>query len=243
MSFWQIFFLVLIITFSGFTQGLSGFASILVALPLLTLFINIKTVVPFMNLLCLCMNFYLLLQLRQHIPWKKLSVLLISSIPGIFIGAYLLKNILTSYLQILLGIVCVLFSLYNLFWKSNKREIDFRWEYLVGFLAGFLQGSLGANGPPLVIYLTIQPWRKNTIKAIFASFFFLHNVITGIFYAGMGLITSNVVYYFLISIPIMVLGTVLGHLYYQKISEVLYRKIITYLLFLAGILTLYKAFA
>ena len=48
--------LALITFFAGFTQGLSGFGSILVSLPLLALFLDIKTVIPLVSLFALVIN-------------------------------------------------------------------------------------------------------------------------------------------------------------------------------------------
>ncbi|MFH1066806.1 MAG: sulfite exporter TauE/SafE family protein [bacterium] len=192
-------------------------------------------------LVCLFMNVYLFFQMRQHIPWEKLLVLLISSMPGLFIGVYFLKNVPSPTLLLFLGIIIVLFACYEIFWKPVKKETHPRWEYLVGFLGGFCAASLG-NGSPLIIYTALQPWPKNLIKSVLVAFFLLNNIVTVIAYFYAGLVTPAVTPYVLAGIPAAVVGTVLGHRCYQKTSEELYRKIISYFLLLMGALTLYKAF-
>ncbi|MFH1067439.1 MAG: sulfite exporter TauE/SafE family protein [bacterium] len=231
----------LIIAFAGFTQGFSGFGSTMVALPLVISFIDIKTAVPLLCLLALYINAYLMLKLHRHIPWKKTLVLLISAIPGIFLGVYALKNVPSSYLLFFLGSTVILASLYEIFGRPVKKETSPSWEYLVGFIAGIFRGSLNIDGPIIVTYFALQPWSKNLTKAIFCSFFFLSGVSAVIFYASMELITSSVLHYFLVGMPALVLGTWLGHFCYQKTSETFYKRVITYLLLLLGVFTIYKA--
>lgn len=239
----EIFFLAIIIIFASFTQGLSGFGAPLIALPLLAFFLNLKTAIPIVNLIFTYMNVYLVFKLYPHIPWRRLPLLLCSSIPGIFAGAYILKNFSAFFLQIFLGVVLILFALYEMFGKSLKKEIHPRWEFFVGFYSGLFGGSINAPGPPAIIYCSLQPWQKDTIKSILVTFFFFISVGTSISYLFAGLMTPTVIYSFIFSIPFFILGTALGHLCYQKISEILYRKIIINFLLLSGALTLYKAFA
>ncbi|MEF2145901.1 MAG: hypothetical protein V3573_10680 [Desulfovibrionaceae bacterium] len=48
--------LCLITACAGFVQGLSGFGSVLLSLPLLSFFLPIKTVIPLVALLAFCIN-------------------------------------------------------------------------------------------------------------------------------------------------------------------------------------------
>lgn len=83
------YLIIALITFlAGFTQGLSGFGSILLALPLLTIMLDIKTVVPLAALDAFLVAIILLFELRRHLDWKKILPLVAGSFPGIPIGVF-----------------------------------------------------------------------------------------------------------------------------------------------------------
>ena len=63
---------VCLITFlAGLTQGLSGFGSVLLSIPLLAIFLDIKIVIPLTALVGLSMSLVLLFHLRPYLDWKK----------------------------------------------------------------------------------------------------------------------------------------------------------------------------
>jgi len=83
----------LILFLAGFNQGISGFGVILVAIPLLMLFLDIKTVVPLTALSALVIAVTLFIQLKDRFDFGKIKPLLIGAIPGIPVGVFLLKEV------------------------------------------------------------------------------------------------------------------------------------------------------
>ena len=76
------FFLCLIALFAGFTQGLSGFGSVLVALPVLTYLLDLKTAVPLASTWGMTINIILLIQLRPHLSRKRILPLAARGLAG-----------------------------------------------------------------------------------------------------------------------------------------------------------------
>jgi len=69
----QTYVLICLIVFlAGFTQGLSGFGSILLSLPLFAIFLDIKTVIPLVALIAFCITLILFIQLWEHLDLKKI---------------------------------------------------------------------------------------------------------------------------------------------------------------------------
>jgi uncharacterized membrane protein YfcA len=149
--------LCLIIAFAGFTQGFSGFGAVMLSLPCLTLFLPIKTVVPLVNLMSCVMNLILVIQLRRHLQWPKILPLLLGSLPGIPLGVYYLKHLAPWMLELLLSAVLISFPLYSRYTNPDRRLFRPIWAYLAGFGSGFLGGSLGTNGPPIIIMRRYSP--------------------------------------------------------------------------------------
>jgi len=235
----ELYVLLSLVTFlAGFTQGLSGFGSLLLALPLLTFFMDIKTVIPLLALHALAITAILLIQLREHLDWGKINPLLLGSVPGVFLGVYLLKTLDTRIIQFVLGLTLVVYPLITMkqeIFKTMKAG----WAYAFGFFAGCLGGTLSASGPPVIIYTALQPWGKDLIKATLQGFFAVSGLLVVAVQTANGLMTTSVLKLFLISLPALFIGTYAGSFFYGKISDRTYRKIMLILLGLLGLFTLW----
>jgi len=115
------------------------------------------------------------------------------------------------------------------------------WGYLFGFFSGCLGGALSAAGPPVIAYMSLQTWSKDTIKVTLQGFFLVSGAIVVFFQALSGLTTIVVLRYFLISLPLLFLGTYTGSIFYGKIREEHYKKVILILLALLGGFMIYRA--
>jgi len=83
--------LCLVVFFAGFIHGFSGFGSILLSLPLLAIFLDIKAVIPLVALYGLAITVLLLLQLWRHLAVTRLYPLLAGALPGVPIGVFFLN--------------------------------------------------------------------------------------------------------------------------------------------------------
>jgi uncharacterized membrane protein YfcA len=229
-----------IVLFAGFTQGLSDFGSVLLSLPLLAIFIDIKTVIPLVALIGLSVTIMLLVQMWKHLDWKKIYPLFLESFPGIPFGVFFLKILDKDMIQWILGAILTVYSIYSLFFRSQSKGIREGWSYLFGFFAGCLGGALSAAGPPVIIYTSLQDWSKNKIKVTLQGFFAVSGGVVVFFQAVNGLTTLTVILYFLFSTPLLILGTYMGYFFYGKINEKGYKRVVLILLALLGIFMIYR---
>jgi uncharacterized membrane protein YfcA len=238
----QTYVLICLIVFlAGFTQGLSGFGSILLSLPLLAIFLDIKTVIPLVALIAFCITIILFIQLWEHLDWKKIYPLFLGALPGIPLGVFFLKKLDKDLIQWILGIILISYSLYSLFFRSTNKQMRGGWGYLFGFFSGCLGGALSAAGPPVIVYMSLQTWTKDTIKVTLQGFFLVSGAIVIFFQALSDLTTVVVLRYFLISLPLMFLGTYTGSIFYGKIREEHYKKVMLILLACLGGFMIYRA--
>jgi uncharacterized protein len=231
----------LVALLAGFTQGLSGFGSVLVALPLLAFFLDFNTVVPLVSTWGMTINIILLVQLRPHLRLQSIVPLTAAALPGIPLGVYILKNADVRVLEMLLGGLLVVFSWYFVWSGGKTRNLSSIWSYAAGFGSGVLGGSLAMSGPPVIIYTALQPWSKDEIKSTLTGFFFLSGLVILAAQAMSGLFTAAVITWSLLSIPFVVLGVFLGSWFYDKLDTNRYRQVIVGLITLLGLLTLIKA--
>ena len=233
-------FLFLIFLIAGFTQGVTGFGFGLVAIPLLSLFIDIKTAVPLCSLLGILITAFLSLQLRKHIDRRKILPLLFGSIPGVAAGTLVLKKAPTELLSVLMGVMLIVYSLYRLTGKQQPRSINEKWAYVAGFFTGAISSAFSAGGPPTIIYTTLRGWDKNEIKATLSGFFLTGGLIVISAHAVTGLTTGLVLHYFLQSAPVVIGGVFTGSLLYDRIDTGGYLKLLQCMLLAMGILMIWK---
>ena len=87
----------------GFTQGLAGFGSTLVALPLLALVLDLKVAVPVCTTLAVTLNLVMIVRLRGHVRRGLLVLLIVSSLPAMPFGAYILRVVSGDWLKVALA--------------------------------------------------------------------------------------------------------------------------------------------
>lgn len=223
-----------IVLFAGFTQGLSGFGALLLSLPLLAIFLDIKTVIPLVALYGVSTTFLLLVQLRKHLEWRKIYPLLVSAALGIPVGVFLLKELNRDMIYWALGTFLVSYSVYRLFFRSSTNGMRERWAYLFGFVAGCLKGAFGVGGPPVIVYTSLQAWSKDEIKVTLQGFFVISGLMAVLAHALSGVTTLAVIRFYGVSLPVLILGTYVGSYFYGMIGEQWYRRVMFILLACLG---------
>lgn len=227
---------------AGGLQGLTGFGTVMVALPLLSLVLDIKTVVPLIALLGLFINAFQTLQLRRQVEWKLLVPVLAGSALGIPAGAQLLKAAPASWLQACFGVILVGFVLFSFLASPRKRPLKKRWAWLAGLASGVLGGSIGANGPPVIVYATLGPWDKDQMKAMLVAYLCSNFVLICSYYAATGVFTLQSGRYFLATVPGTVLGILLGHFISARVGEKEFRRLVLLVLLVLGATLIRKSF-
>jgi uncharacterized membrane protein YfcA len=223
----------IVVLLAGFTQGFTGFGSVLVALPLLTLFLEVRTVVPLVTLFSLVINIVLFFQVHKQLNFARIWILLGASVPGIVCGVYILRKFPARYLEVVIGVILIAFPLYLFRVKEPVGELKGGWPWLFGFLSGLLGGSIAASGPPVIVYSSLQPWDKHEVKSTLVGYFLLSTLGVIVVQGLNGLITEEVTSYFMAGYPVLVVSVLAGSLLFQKVGSGTYRAVLNY--FLAGL--------
>jgi len=218
---------------AGSVQGMTGFGSALVAMPLLSLSIDIKSAVPLCTLNSLVITSFLALRMKKHLDRKKILPLCLAAIPGMLVGVTLLKKVSSANISIGLGVLLIAYSCYSLLIKTRQRKLHPGWSYLAGFSTGAIGAAFSSGGPPVIIYASLSDWDKDEIKATLTGFFLFNSAMSATAHAVSGLTTVSVLSSFMYSAPCVLLGTILGSHYYGRIERNVYLKVIfTFLIFM-----------
>ncbi len=238
LLFW---FSGIIILIAAFKQGLTGFGFAMFAMPVLSLYYDIKFASGLIALCGLVINSYLFFRLKEHILLNQILKLLAGAFAGIPLGVYLLGSTNPYIMKIILGIVILLFSLFSLLGIIKPVKIHPNYDYLFGFLSGLLGGAFNTSGPPMLIYFYLQGNDKTYTKASLAAFFLITTIAVVISHIAGGITSIKVMNNFFAFLPFVLAGLITGHALFSRISQRFYEKIILIVLVLISLLLIIKA--
>ncbi|MBN2542703.1 sulfite exporter TauE/SafE family protein [bacterium] len=238
MDFTFYIILASIIIFIAYTvKGLTGFAASLISVPLLSLFLDIKFVVPVVALTTFVAGIILFWKVRKEIQWDEMIIVLIFVVIGSFIGIKLLARFDSIFIKRVFGVFVALFSLKLLIGspQQSTSSISKVWGAFAGLIGGILGGMFDTNGPPLVIYFS-RKLEKVKFRATLVAIFFIDVIWRNILYAANGITTLNEVKFTLFLLPALIMGTFLGFKLNLRVNQKIFNKIVGGILLVTGIL-------
>jgi len=231
----------LIIFASHIVKGATGFANALIAIPLLSLFLDIKFVVPMFLLFDFPSSGMIVYQTRKHIQWRIVLLILPGLLVGTLIGAYLLISLATSVLRRMFGCLVMAFGFW-LLCKSKpqllvhmSQSIRKKLGFLSGLLGGITGGMFGMDGPIIVMYLS-RLLKKTPFRATLTAIFLLSSFWRGTLYAYGGILSWDEVVFALVMVPFLIVGVITGSRFQERLAQQTFYKLVGLLLIMAGIL-------
>lgn len=214
-----------------------GFGESLIAVPLFILFIPLEIAVPLSVLISILVALVVVVQDHQQIHFNSAKWLIIFAVLGIPIGLLILIYGSEFWVKIGLGLLIILYSLYAIFGKKrlSLKTDNMLWLFVCGFISGILGGAYGVNGPPLVVYGNMRSWSAKHFRATLQAYFLPASFIVAIGYFAKGLITSDVLEYFLISLPAVFPAIFLGRYLNRKIKDNSFFKYVYFGLIVIGL--------
>lgn len=204
-------FLVLATLFtSSLVRSSLGFGDAMVAMPLLTLLIPLRTATPIVALLSTCMAVVILVQDRRDVDFGTTWKLSLGAICAVPIGALLLTQVDEWIVKAILGVLVLSFCIFRLARPHLSEAKNDKWAPLFGFIAGFFGGAYNTFGPPIVVYGIMRRWKAETYRVSFQGFYLPVCVVVLSVHAFNGLWTTEVFSYFGAAIPVVLVATILG---------------------------------
>lgn len=220
----------------GVVQGCLGFGLALVVVPPLLMVLPATDVVPTIVLLSLLNTSAMTWQLRAEVR-KDLTVpLVIGALAGLPPGIYLLTTLDGPGFKMGVGIFILAFS--GVLLSGWTRPIhNPRWAlYPVGFLGGFLNGSISISGPPVILFLTNQEMPKDTFRANMAAYFALSGVLATAGFAIAGVLTREILVYAASVVPAALIGIYIGMNLSTRVSQDAFRRLTLLCIIVMGLL-------
>lgn len=217
-----IYIYVFVVSFlATLVRSTFGFGESLIAVPLFILFVPINTAVPLSVLISILVALIVVIQDHSQIHFNSAKWLIIFAILGIPLGLLILIYGNEFWVKIGLGLLIILYALYAIIEKNSlSLKTDSKlWLFICGFVSGVLGGAYGLNGPPLVVYGNMRNWSAKHFRATLQAYFLPASFIGAVGYYAKGLITLEVLKYFLISLPAVFPAIFLGRYLNHEINN------------------------
>jgi uncharacterized protein len=195
-----------------------GFGEALVAVPLLALVMPVQVAAPLSVLVSITVATIVVIQDWRNIHIRSAGWLVMATLFGIPLGLLMLKTVPESIIKGILGVFIIAFAIYSLAGRTHRELHNDRLAPLFGFSAGVLGGAYGMNGPPLVVYGVLRRWTPAQFRATLQGYFLIASIVGMAGYALTGLWTRTVSGYFLLSLPLALLATLLGRAIHRRLS-------------------------
>ena len=176
-------------------------------------------------------------KLRHNLNAARLIPLIIGSAIGVPFGILLLRWAPPANLRIAVGILLILFSLYNLVRPKlpSLTQAGRAADAAAGFVNGLVGGSTGLAGIVIVIWSGFRGWQRDEQRAAFQPTGVATFLVTLIALSGVGEITADIMTFFALGLPALAVGTWAGWKLYGKLDEARFRKIVLVLLLVSGV--------
>lgn len=220
-----------------------GFGLAMVAVPPLLMVLPAATVVPVLNLLSLLNTSAMTWHLRADVRRELVLPLVAGAAMGIPLGIYLLKTFEGPAFKagvgiLILGLAAVLLS----GWTRPLRNPH--WAlYPVGFLGGFLNGSISIGGPPVILFLTSQGVSKDNFRANLAAYFTLASALATAGFVLVGVLTWDVFLYAATIVPAALIGTYIGVKLSARVSQETFRRLTLLCVIVMGLVLFLRSVA
>jgi uncharacterized membrane protein YfcA len=231
---------------AGIVQGLTGFGSGLVMMSVMPALIGIRSAVPFAMIFSFVLSISVMIRLRSHFKWKPVQPLVIGALPAIPVGIFLLSSINPVWITGALGLLLVSFASFSLMKKADAIEPQATphaiWGYVAGACSGLLGGAFNTGGPPVVLYASLCPWKKEATVATLQAFFTISGAIGLLGLAIAGLFTQELLLWNLIDLPVLLAGAWVGLKLNERVDQETFRRLLFITLGVMGSVYLIRVF-
>jgi uncharacterized protein len=225
--------------FGGLTSGLAGFAAGLVVSGVwLHILTPIQTAV-----LIACYGIvnqsYTVWKLRHAFSWRRILPFIGGGLVGVPLGTALLTTIDPAAVRVVIGVLLVCFSIYNLIKPTvTPIQAGAPTDAGIGVLNGLVGGLTGLGGVIITVWTQMRDWPKDVQRTVFQPVILATMTISAASFALSGAFTGDTVKLFFIGLPALLAGLWVGLKLYGRLDDVAFRKFILWLLLLSGIVLL-----
>jgi uncharacterized membrane protein YfcA len=220
---------------AALVQGVTGFGFVIVAAPVLTIYLEPTLVVPVMLLVSVFLNAAIMAHGYRWMNLRRVWALIIAGAAFTPVGAALLIGLDAAIIRVLVGVVVGATAIAMLFGLRRSASRELLVSVPVGAVSGVLGGAAGLSGAPVVLFFTNQSVDPRESRANIVFYFQVLNVVALPSFAVGGILTREVFTLALEVLPGAVAGVAGGIWLSSRISVALFSRISLVIVMLAGV--------
>jgi uncharacterized membrane protein YfcA len=203
---------------------------------------EVKDIAVILLLINLPIEIVLVCRSWLKVQWPKVLMICLGVVFGVPAGTWILTIGKPTAVLTILGCMLVIVGLVFLWIPADTRVRWTRWSAPpTGFISGVLGGLFGVGGPPVIIYYQLSGVDKAVFRGSLMAISLLIALVRVPSYIVGGLITEVRLWSALALAPAVLLGALLGSRIHLHLSEVKFKRIVSMVLIVIGILLLFRS--
>ena len=147
-------------------SGLGGFGGSFIIVIVMTPVVGAKAVIPLIAVYAICANLSRVFIYRQTVAWAAAAQFTLASLPGIYLGARILKEIPETVFLGIMGAVLILILPARRYLRKRSFEPGLKTIAILGFLFGFMSGTAAGSGMLVIAFSTASDWAGHYCSAL-----------------------------------------------------------------------------
>jgi uncharacterized protein len=230
--------LFMIIFLAALLQTTSGFGFALLAMPLVALVVGVKAAAPLVAVVGFALYAVNLMRYRRSFEPRVVLPLAMAAALGVPLGVWSLSNLDEELVKSVLGVILILYAVYNI-WRPRTAPLRSElWAYPAGFLAGCLGGAFNTPGPPVIVYGNLRQWPRNLFRSTLQAVFLFSSSLVILSHVAAGNLTRALLPTYVPLTPALLLGVWVGSLVDRRLNHERFRTLVIVLIFASGVLLL-----
>lgn len=238
----ELFFSILIVAAGSMVMGTVGFGIVLVAAPVILIYLEPQQTVVVLNGLTVILMAMVLMRTWRHLEFRASIGLILGGMAATPIGVLVLNAASPGVLRVTIAIVIIFLALFSL----TNIQLPFAQRRPAGPIFGFLTSlsvtTIGVGGPIGAIYVIAQRWKAETVRAVLALFFVVFDSMAFALYAATGLVGRDTLANIGVMIPGLIIGFGLSAVLVSRINERFFRYTVVGVIVVAGSVMLTREF-
>lgn len=199
---------------AGVVRGFTGFGFPLIVVTATSLIIAPVEIVPIALLLDILAGVRMLPSVRHEVDRRGVVLLVLGAVPAIPLGAWLLASLDPETMCLAIGVIVliavgVIARGYRMATAPGSRLLAG-----TGMAAGFLSGSMGMPGPPVILLYLSSPLPVATLRATSVAFFLVTDLVSLSAMVWFSIIDGTVLWRALVLVPVVEIAVLAGRRLY-----------------------------
>lgn len=233
MTFQQILGVITAMAVASVVQSLSGFGFALLAVPLMSLVIEVRQAVVVSTVIAMGTTVVHAWNEREEADRRLALRLTMASFVGMPFGLLAFVLVPQSALKVALGVVVIVITLLLVRGVALGPESTGH-EWAMGIVSGALATSLSTNGPPLVFLLQARGMSPEGFRGTISRIFAVVNIVTLVMFLASGRIARESLVVCAWAVPAVLVFTWFGYLLRPHLDAARFRVLVLVLLTLSG---------